>query len=126
MDTYPLTPQGAEDFQTELYAMTPSEIEDQADDIAADFKTYMKDHFNLTTDQEDFVDGMSRRVATYYGALCAICFEKALTINLVYPAPPGPGYGKWTGSEDEVETQCNKLGDWEATGSVTFTMSYRL
>lgn len=126
MDTYPLTPQGVEDFQEELYAMTSGQIEDQADDITADFRAYVKSHFNLSAEQEDFLDGINDRSVKYYGSLCAICFVKKLTINLVYPAPPGPGYGKWTGSEDEVETQCNKLGDLEATGSVTFTMSYRL
>lgn len=126
MNTYPLTPQGLEDFQEDLSQLTRIQLEAQADAVASDFKTYVKDLFILSSEQEDFVDNLNPRLANYYGASCSICFVQMLPISLVYPPPPGTGYSKWTGSDDKIKASGNKLGELEATGSFTFEMTYRL
>lgn len=96
MNTYPLTPQGLEDFQEDLSQLTRLQLEAQADAVASDFKTYVKDLFILSSEQEDFVDNLNPRLANYYGASCSICFIQMLPISFVYPPPPGPGSTKWT------------------------------
>lgn len=125
MKQYDLTEQGAADKLAELYALSDPALAIQAAAIAMNFKGWLKNSFNLTTEQDSYIDGMNSGTAFYFGAQCSICFLFRLPITLVYPPPPtSPGYTKWTGSESSVRVSTDGSGNTTATGSLTFTISY--
>lgn len=127
MRTYTLTAEGAADKLSDLYALSDPALALQAAMIAVSFKNWMKVNFDLTTEQEAYINGMSSSVAAYFGAQCSVCFLFRLPITLIYPAPPTtPGYGKWTGSDSTVKVTTNGHGQVEASGELVFTISYTL
>lgn len=58
MATQPMTPAGVQAKQTELYALSDPDLKTQADTIHSDFRTWMKDNFNLSASQEDYLDSL--------------------------------------------------------------------
>lgn len=125
MVSYPLTPTGAEDKLTELYALSDRELATQAMAIMIDFRAWVKTNFDLTTAQELYVDGMNADAARYFGWQCAVAFQNRIDIELIYPAPPTtPGYSKWTGSESTVKMSTDGAGNKRLTGKLTFVIDY--
>lgn len=125
MKKYDLTEQGASDKLAELYALSNSALAIQAAAIAVDFKGWMKNNFNLTTEQEDYIDGMNTTASLHFGSQCSTCFLFRLNINLDYPAPPvTPGYGKWVELQSSMVIATDGNGAVTADGELTFAVSY--
>lgn len=125
MTVQPFTPTGVEDLVEEVYALPKIDREAQADDVESDPRSWIGEHFDFTTPQQTYFDGMSNEALKYYGQQIAQCFRYELPITLVYPAPPPLSVGKWTGSENKVVVKADGSGDIEVTGELTFTMEYR-
>lgn len=123
--SYPLTAQGVADQLEELYALSNPDLADEADAIQTDFRTWIVDHFTLSSAQLTYLAGMAQKDVEYFGQQCAFCFIHRLNISLVYPAPPAPsGYGKWTESTNSTKLIANGSGGTGATGELVFTMVY--
>lgn len=125
METYPLTPEGAADKLTDLYALSDPALAAHAVAIAVDFKAWVKSNFDLTPAQSTYVNGMNADATRFFGAQCSACFLNRINIELVYPAPPvTPGYAKWTGLESSVSMATDGAGNKDVNGTLTFTISY--
>ncbi len=122
----PLTPAGVSDKIDEIYAMTTPNRLAEATAIESNFKTWVGDNFNLTTAQSDFLSGISNSAVANYGSNCGICFRNMLQIALIVPKPPTPPPTKWLKLTNNLLISTNDTGDYEATGSLTFSFEYRV
>lgn len=124
MTLYPFTPSGVQDKLTQLYALPDELLSIEANEIELDFVDWMKDNFDLSTDQQDFLDNINEDAINYYGSQCALCFRHRLEIILIYPNPV-PGYAKYPETTNTIKVVTDENGNIEVTGSLTFTMTYR-
>lgn len=65
MPKQPFTSTGVADKLTELYALSDSQLETQANDARSDFQTWMTDNFTLTTLQADSLSNLDARFVEY-------------------------------------------------------------
>jgi hypothetical protein len=119
-----LTPDGVAAKLTEIYAMTSINRLAEASAVESNFKTWVSDNFNLSTDQGTYLTGMSTTATSYFGANTGICFRNMLQIALTTPEPP-PGTTKWVKMTNNILVATNASGALEVTGSLTFAMEYR-
>ena len=61
MSKFPLTTAGVQDLMNELYALPQSELQLEADAIGADFRLWVKNHFELSETQIVYLDGIDER-----------------------------------------------------------------
>ncbi|MFN0293589.1 hypothetical protein [Pedobacter helvus] len=61
MTKFPLTTAGAQDLINELYALPQAELQIEADAAGADFRLWIKNHFELTETQIVYLDGIDQR-----------------------------------------------------------------
>lgn len=126
MKRYPLTEAGAAEKLRELYALSDPLLAAEAASIASNFKTWMKNNFSLTPEQNAYIDGMNTTATTHYGSACSLCFIERLPILLTYPpAPAAPGYTKWTEGNNKIVVSTNANGDLEVSGEMEFVISYK-
>lgn len=87
-----------------LYALPDSLLVAEADHIAADFRTWLNDNFNLTTEQVAYIDTYPELVNRFYGYLFAATFLSRGQITFASPPDnPAPRRIK--------ETRANLIGD---------------
>jgi hypothetical protein len=125
MPLYPLTPTDVQDKLDDLYAMSDPALATEATAIAANFISWIDANFSLTGPQGSYLRGINSEAIKLYGYQCAIAFRHRLPIYLIYPAPPGLGYTKWTVFSNDMVVKVDATGVVEATGSLTFEMEYR-
>ncbi|TRW21485.1 hypothetical protein FMM05_20255 [Flavobacterium zepuense] len=125
MPLQPFTPAGVTAKTTELYALSTSLLNAQADLVEADFKDWIKDNFSLTSAQSTFVTNINDHAAKYYGAQCSVAFRSRLTVNLTVQSEPIPPTVKYVVSQDSLVTSTNASGVLETIGSLTFKIEYR-
>ncbi|MBN9284102.1 MULTISPECIES: hypothetical protein [unclassified Flavobacterium] len=124
MTKQPMTPTGVDDKIKELYLLSNAALQTEALAIQADFKTWIKDNFILSTKQEDYLDDLNTQTSTYFGSQSSICFSNRLPIELIYPAPPVGEHSKWTGSSNNLAVKSDGSAKPIATGTLTFEFSY--
>ncbi len=120
-----LTADGVVAKIAEIYAMTTPNRLAEATAVETGFKTWVSDNFNLSTDQGNFLTGISSLAASNYGYNVAICFRNLLEIALIVPLPPMPPPTKWLKMTNNILISTNASGTYEATGSLTFAYEYR-
>jgi len=59
--SFPLTTAGVQDLMNELYALPQPELQLEADAIGADFRLWIKKHFELSETQIQYLDGIDQR-----------------------------------------------------------------
>ncbi|TRW25986.1 hypothetical protein FMM05_07120 [Flavobacterium zepuense] len=124
MPVQPLTPAGVTAKTTELYALSNSLLNAQADAAESDFDTWIKDNFSLSTAQSTYLSGMNSHALKYFGSQCSVAFRSRRTVSLVSPDPLPPTE-KWIMSESTLIVSANNAGVLETTGALTFKMDYR-
>ena len=124
MPLQPFTPAGVTAKTTELYALSTSLLNAQADLVEADFKDWIKDNFTLDASQTSFLTGINDHAAKYFGTQCSMAFRAKLTITLTVGGVPTPPSPKWVVSQDSLTTSTNSSGALETTGSLTFKIEY--
>jgi len=53
---YPLTTGGVQDLMNELYALPQPDLQLEANAIGSDFRQWVKNHFELSESQEEYLD----------------------------------------------------------------------
>jgi len=125
MPLHPFTPQGVQDKLKQLYALPDAELFLEASYIEVGFVDWIEKNFSLNSTQSNFLNSIKEEAINYYGSQCALCFRHRLDIILIYPIPT-PGYSKWPETSNTIQITADDTGQIEVTGSLTFTMTYRL
>jgi hypothetical protein len=98
MEKVSFTPDGFDDLQTALYALSNAELEIEASAVFTDYVNWVKDHFILNTAQESYLEGLDTLFIAQLASRAAIAFLNRLPLNLIQPPgydPSLPTVGKW-------------------------------
>ncbi len=125
MPQFPFSPQGVQDLLTELYALPDPDLAIQADAISSDFKTWIAENFDLTTEQISYLNAMDDNATDYYGQQCSFCFDNRLQILMNYSEKPAnPSYSKWNTSTNTISVQADGTGQSKVSGELVFSLTY--
>ncbi len=121
-----LTPANVAKFTTDLYLLSDSMIFIEAQNVAADFRVWLSNTFNLTTEQVSYIDTYSETVNQYYGYLFAATIIARGQITFAAP-PNNPLPRRFK------ETRANLFGavnydddNKELTGTMDVTIEFML
>lgn len=126
MTKQPFTPDGVKLKTTELYALNSADLKAQSRLIATQFITWVTDNFNLTTDQDNYLNGMDGDYLTFLSGELSSAVGSQLPVTLITSGDPPSGD---TGSKRfETKSTITRVIDAGAvkgaTGSVTIQVSY--
>lgn len=121
-----LTPENVKKFTEQLYLKTDTEIIAEADAVALDFNSWLKNNFDLTTEQSAYIATFPARVSKFYGHTFSSGFLSESPITFAAPpANPTPRRTK--------ETRANMFGEvkfddksLELTGTFDIKISFAL
>ncbi|MGE8426310.1 MAG: hypothetical protein ACN6O7_00470 [Sphingobacterium sp.] len=98
MEKVTFTPDGFNDLQTALYALTNAELEIEANAVFTDYISWVKDHIILNTAQVNYLEGLDTVFIAQLASRASIAFLNRLPLNLILPPgydPSLPTVGKW-------------------------------
>ncbi|OJV55357.1 MAG: hypothetical protein BGO31_20730 [Bacteroidetes bacterium 43-16] len=91
MSKLTLNPENVAALVDQLYALTDSALESEADAIATDFVDWMDGHFDLTTEQYDYINSAPANVRKCWGYSYASTFlTRGPILFGAIPANPVP------------------------------------
>lgn len=81
MERVPFSPDGVKRKQAELYALTDARLAEQADLLRDDLKAWVRNNFQLTTDQETYLSGMEPRAISFLSCEVSCTLRRRLPID---------------------------------------------
>lgn len=126
MTQVPFTPEGVTQKTTELYALPDAELQQQANLVRSDFKSWMQENFQLTTSQITYLNGIHAHVVRYLSCKTAIAMENRLSIRLTVSGEDDGtgGKSKLIRDYDETTVTYSETGSSAITGTLDFEISY--
>lgn len=115
------TPSGVTALQSELNALSASDLETQVSSILSDFKSWLNTNFTLTTDQQTYLSNMDSQFITYASRQTAFAVWNKLTISLSVSGDPTT-FKLIHISDDIVCT--NSPDGFSATGNLYYEVVY--
>jgi len=82
------TPSGVTALQTELNALSASDLQTQVSAILSNFSSWLSTNFTLTTDQQTYLSGMDSQFLNYASKQTAFAVWNKLTISLSVSGEP--------------------------------------
>lgn len=129
MEKQPLQPEGLQHLLAQLYALPDTALLLEAAAIAADFRTWITNHFVLSTQQLIFLAALDNRFVASSANYCSDFVQRRLPIVLLKTPPDEEEeekprgkiitFAKVTTGADEQPQQ-----RYEASETLTFTISY--
>lgn len=92
MTVQPFTPDGVNDKQTELYALSDAALLAEAQALTANLATWLNTHFSLTPQQETYLAGLPDIVRFHISAVIAGALVSRGPIDMGGPQDYGPPY----------------------------------
>ncbi len=124
MPKQPLTATGVQDKLAELYALSDTQLAQEASALATDFLGWIDNHFNLTTAQNSYLSGVSADFITLAAAQTSFAIKYRRNITFNPSAPPGSWSSKLIRSSSSlVATDSNTTG-MSSSGSLSFEVVY--
>jgi hypothetical protein len=123
--SFSLTTQGVADQLAALYRLDDTELYMEADDIRADFKGWLMNHFTLTNEQKECINRMSANTLQAFGDMSCFALKNRLEISFEEPAsPPPPGSAKFVIAENTTSLKTHANGSSNGSGRVKFKAGY--
>lgn len=125
MNQVPFTPEGVTQKMEALYALSDTDLQQQADLVRADFKSWMQANFQFTEAQSAYLNGITGKVLRYLSCKLAIAMENKLDVNLIITGEDDGTGGKSKLIRDHDETAVVYEEDHSSvTGTLTFEIVY--
>lgn len=125
MPLQPLTPAGVDAKQLELYALPDAALHAESDLAKNDFKTWMGNHFSMTTAQQSYLDNLpglfNDRLA------CDVAIALWFRLQIVFQQLGTVGVSKLVRTQPNLQVTYNPdfPGEGvEANGTLTVTVEY--
>jgi len=126
MNKQPLTPAGFQALQTELYALSESELHEQSILIKYDFKNWIVAHFILEPSQVDFLNALPTSCITFLADSTSVAVANKLPIYLEKQDNPiTPMGNKFIRPKDELEGTASSDGSFTVDGQLTIEIGYQ-
>lgn len=82
MQKQPFTQAGFVALQTELYLLNDTLLQLEADEIALNFKGWMNDHFELSSNQTEFMNQLNPKAVSFLSSQTSFAVANRLPITL--------------------------------------------
>jgi hypothetical protein len=120
-----LTSDGVAAKTAELYALSTTDLQAQANLITNDFRTWIGNNFTLTTAEATYLASMETGFLKHSGTITGTAVNHRLPISIVIPTtPPSTFSSKYTALKDKLNPKFDSLGGYTVTGSVEFDVVY--
>lgn len=129
MSKVPFTPAGFKELEMKLYAMDDLSLRQEAEDVNADYISWVQANVTLNTDQVYYLEGLDNIFIAQLGSRAAIAFVNRLPLNLELP----PDYlsllatdeeGKWFLDKSTIIASSIPNGPINATGELIYEMQF--
>lgn len=125
MPKEPLTPAGVEQKIADLYELPDDDLIEQANLLRADFRQWVKDNFELSTAQSDYLDDTDERWVKLSACQAAFAMENRLVIELIAEDSTGKSTAsKLLRTKNKLIATTGQSGGFSAAGDVTFEIFY--
>jgi uncharacterized protein YjdB len=130
MDKLPFTNAGVEDLMTQLYALPQVELEVEANAAGADFPLWIKEHFELTASQIDYLDEIDEMWLQNAATETKYFLENRLPISLTKASPPShrgerdDDRGKLITLDKNEASSYSEENGYTASETLTFSITY--
>lgn len=126
---FPLTTAGVQELINELYAMPDPELQLEADAIGANFRMWVKSHFELSATQIQYLDQIDERWITNAATESKYFFENRLPIALIKDVlsridGADEDRGKLLDLDKKSNSSYSQEGGYEENETLSYTISY--
>jgi len=123
MAKQPFTPDGVQAKVAELYALPDNELFDHADDVRNNFKGWMNANFDLSADQQAYMNTLNEDWIDLASCQLKISFKTKQPIYLAPVFGGGEWASKLAGSHYDMDCT-SKEALLAGTGELTFYFKY--
>ncbi len=126
MEKEPFNQAGIDNILSVLYAMPDNELQAEAGNVEADFRSWLIGHIGFTDNQQEYVLGMSDAWMTDSGRLTSLALKSRLPVVLEPPGPvdPLPHSSKYVRTVDGLVISDHHDEGPTYTGQITFRIEY--
>ncbi|WP_313155976.1 hypothetical protein [Sphingobacterium multivorum] len=128
MAKVPFTPDGFDDLQTTLYALTNAELEVEANAVFTDYISWVDDHVVLNAAQLAYLNALDPVFITQLASRASIAFLNRLPLNLVLPPDYDPtaipSVGKWFLDGSTIAVSNSPGQTVTATGELIYEIQF--
>ena len=133
MEKFPFSPTGLNDLLTGLFALEDQELQQQADQVGNNFRTFVAEHFELSASQLLFLAAMDENFISDAASSSKSFVERRLMIGLIKANPPenrNPGdddkdRGKLVDLDKKETSSFSRENGFQYSESLTFIISYQ-
>lgn len=123
MAKQPFTPDGVQALQKQLYALSDTDLQTQANEARSNLKSFITANFSFTTDELTYVNGLDGKFLIELGGLIATSLENRLSI-ILGRSGSGQPTGKLIHTNSTINIAHNSSGT-TASGSLEIDISYQ-
>ena len=124
MEKQPFTSDGVNAKQSELYALSDTDLQTQANLISSDFRSWISSNFALTADQSSYLTAMDTGFLKHSGAVTGTAVSHRLPISITIPGRPTVFSSKYAVIKDLLVPKYDSTGGFTVVGSVGFEIGY--
>jgi len=121
---YPFSEIGVADLFEELYNLSDTLLNDEANDAKGDFKGWLESKFDLSIPQQGYLDGLPTEWLEYSGMTVSVAMRSRQPVMLDQSAVAAPESSKIIRNEATLVVQPNNTFGTDAAGSITFVIDY--
>lgn len=130
MEKFPFSPAGIQDLLTQIYGLPDPQLNQEAASVAADFRSWIKNNFELESSQVSYLDNIDNRFIVYSAVKVQHFILNRLPITLIKPVNANDGQLK-TAAGDKIvvvnnpkETEYSPENGYSEEEQLIFTISY--
>ena len=122
---YPFTPQGVASWQSNLQTATDVQLQQEANQISSNFKSWLTGTFQLEPGQVDFFDGLTAYFVQLMSAKIAFAVANRIPVKLKKPETPTTLRGsKLIRDNSSLDTEEDGQGNTNAEGEIEYEITY--
>jgi hypothetical protein len=125
MNKLPFTQEGVNQLLQDLYSLPASELKDQSILVHYDFKNWVIDRFDFTSDQINFLYGLPEESVSFMASNASFAIANKLPIVLEKDdAPISLRGNKFIRPKSELSSSATDGGSFEAEGQLIIEIGY--
>lgn len=125
MNKLPFTQAGVNQLLQDLYSLPAGELKDQSILVHYNFKNWVFDRFDFTSDQIDFLYGLPEESISFMASNASFAIANKLSIVLEKEDTPFTLRGnKFIRPKSELSSSATDSGSFEADGQLIIEIGY--
>lgn len=121
---YPFSELGVDELFEDLYNLSQSLLDAEASDAKGDFKGWIESKFDLSIEQQNFLDGLNQEWLEYNGMIVSVAMRSRQSVTVDLSAVAAPESSKIIRSEATLVVAPGTTIGTDATGMIKFVTDY--